>query len=167
MYHHRVIINFRKTALSAPYFLHLLVDIPQKGNDLVNYPVNWKKNYIIAYGILGKVSNIDSDKVYDYHTAFDIKPTRMRMNVDLDMSGKQIINSPSIKPQIFAIPGKFDSSVEPNYIYFSGVKYLIAPVNCKMTKCFVRSETSLRFNLWLFVESKKSQNQHTHYKAVL
>lgn len=33
------------------------------------YPKKWTENYVIAYGILGNVSNIDTDKVYDYHTA--------------------------------------------------------------------------------------------------
>ena len=75
MYHHRVIVNFLKTAAFAPYFLHHLVNIEQDGTDLAIYPKNWTENYIIAYGILGSVSNIDPDKVYDYHTAFEIKPT--------------------------------------------------------------------------------------------
>lgn len=90
------------------------------------------------------VTNIDSDKVYDYHTAFDIKPTRMRMNIDLDMSGKAITNTPSIKPQIFAIPGRFNSSVNVNYVYFGGAKYITAPVNCKITKCIFYREPSLQ-----------------------
>lgn len=38
MYYHRVIVNFKKTAASAPYFLHLLVDIEQVETDLAVYP---------------------------------------------------------------------------------------------------------------------------------
>ena len=38
MYYHRVIVNFKKTAASAPYFLHLPVDIEQVGTDLAVYP---------------------------------------------------------------------------------------------------------------------------------
>ena len=33
MYYHRVIVNFQKTASTPLYQLHVLVDIPQVGND--------------------------------------------------------------------------------------------------------------------------------------
>ena len=41
---------------------------------------------------MGKVSNIDSDKVYDYHTAFDIKPTEVEYNVDINANKNKIYN---------------------------------------------------------------------------
>ena len=44
---------------------------------------------MIAYGIRGTVSNIDPDKVYDYHTAFDIKPTEVVYNVDINANQKK------------------------------------------------------------------------------
>lgn len=47
------------------------------------YPQNWTKNYVIAYGILGQVSDVDTDKVYDYHTSF---------NVDINANQKKILN---------------------------------------------------------------------------
>lgn len=90
MYYHRLIINFRKTASSHPYFSHLLVNIPQVGTDLGVYPQNWTENYIIAYDISGSVGDIDADKTYDYHTAFEIKPSKMRMNVPLDMKNNLV-----------------------------------------------------------------------------
>lgn len=63
MYYHRMIINFRKTALTHPYFLHILVDIPQDGTDLAVYAKNFSRVYVIAYGILGQVTDVDADKV--------------------------------------------------------------------------------------------------------
>ena len=45
--------------------------------------------YIIAYGIMSAVSNIDADKVYDYHKAFDIKPTEVVYNVDINTKIKE------------------------------------------------------------------------------
>ena len=87
-----MIINFRKTAPSHPYFLHILVDIPQVGTDLVVYPKNFTGVYLIAYGILGRVSDVDADTIYDYHTAFDIKPTEVSFNVDINANGKAIRN---------------------------------------------------------------------------
>lgn len=48
LYYYRVIVNFKKTAASAPYFLHLLVDIEQDGTHLAVYPKNWTENYVIA-----------------------------------------------------------------------------------------------------------------------
>ena len=56
------------------------------------YPQNWTKNYVIAYGILGQVSDVDTDKVYDYQTAFDIKPTEVSLNVDINANQKKVLN---------------------------------------------------------------------------
>ena len=36
--------------------------------------------------------DLDPNKTYDYHTAFDIKPTEVVYNVDLDMNRKKILN---------------------------------------------------------------------------
>ena len=79
MYYHRLIINFKKTASSNPYFLHLLVDIPQSRGDLSSYPNNFTGTYIVAYGV-------DADEVYD------IKPTEVSYNVDVNADQKKILN---------------------------------------------------------------------------
>ena len=92
MYYQRIIVNFKKWLTGNTFFLHILVNIPQVGNDLAIYPKNFTGVYIIAYGIMGKVSNIDPDKVYDYHTAFDIKPTQVEYNVDINANNKKILN---------------------------------------------------------------------------
>ena len=42
--------------------------------------------------LLGTFSNIDPDKVYDYHIAFDIKPTEVVYNVDINANQKEINN---------------------------------------------------------------------------
>ena len=47
---------------------------------------------MIAYGVFGKVPSIDAQKTYDYHTAFDIKPTKVVYNLNLDMNRKKILN---------------------------------------------------------------------------
>ncbi|CAH3017882.1 unnamed protein product [Porites evermanni] len=99
MYYHRIIINFRKSRIGlwvgGRYFLHILVNIPQDGTDLAVYPRQFLGVYIITYGIVGTFSNIDPDKVYDYHTAFDVKPTEVMYNVDINANQKEIKN---IKP---------------------------------------------------------------------
>ena len=92
MYYHQMLINFRKTAPAHPYFLHILVDVPQDGSDLRTYSKNFTGIYLIAYAILGRVSDVDADKVYDYHTAFDIKPTEVSFNVDINANQKAIRN---------------------------------------------------------------------------
>ena len=92
MYYHRVIINFKKLTTGSRFFIHILVNIPNNGNDLAVYPMQFSGVYIIAYGIMSKVSNIDPDKVYDYHTAFDIKPTQVVYNVDINANNKKILN---------------------------------------------------------------------------
>ena len=92
MYYHRIIVNFRKLSTGNKFFLHILVNIPQDGIDLATYPSQFSGVYIITYGIVGTFSNIDPDKVYDYHTAFDIKPTQVVYNVDINANNKKILN---------------------------------------------------------------------------
>ena len=92
MYYHRVIINFKKLTTGNRFFIHILVSIPNNGNDLAVYPLQFSGVYMIAYGIMSKVSNIDPDKVYDYHTGFDVKPTQVVYNVDINANNKKILN---------------------------------------------------------------------------
>ena len=92
MYYHRIIVNFKKLSSGYKFFLHILVNIPQRGTDLAVYPRQFWGVYMIAYGIVGTFSNIDPDKVYDYHTAFDIKPTEVVYNVDINANQKEIKN---------------------------------------------------------------------------
>ena len=92
MYYHKLLVTFSKTASSTPYFLHIQDVMAQSGIDLNTYPTNFNKCYLIAYGILGETMDLDPNKTYDYHTAFDIKPTEVDYNVDLDMNRKEILN---------------------------------------------------------------------------
>ena len=92
MYYHRVIVNFKKLSSGNRFFLHILVNIPQDGTDLAIYPRQFLGVYLVTYGIVGTFSNIDPDKVYDYHTAFDIKPTEVVYNVDINANQKEIKN---------------------------------------------------------------------------
>ena len=89
MYYHRIIVNFRKLSSGNRYFLHILVDIKKGGYNIYKYPRQFLGVYIIAYGIIGTVSNIDPDKVYDYHTTFDIKPTEVVYNVNINANRKK------------------------------------------------------------------------------
>ena len=36
--------------------------------------------------------DLDPNKTYDYHTGFDIQPTKVVYNDDLDMNRKKILN---------------------------------------------------------------------------
>ena len=38
------------------------------------------------------MSDVDADKVYDHHTAFDIKPTEILLNVNINANQKTIRN---------------------------------------------------------------------------
>ena len=91
MYYHRVIISFTKNS-SGRSFLHVTVNIPQVGIDMNIYPNDFKKYYVIAYGINGAFGNIDPDRSYDYHTAFDIQPSQVSYNVPIVMNNKAITN---------------------------------------------------------------------------
>ena len=61
MYYHRFIVNFRKTAANPLYQLHLLVNIPQDGNDLQTNPQTFSENYIIAHGIIRATKTHNSE----------------------------------------------------------------------------------------------------------
>ena len=92
MYYHRIIVNFRKLSSGNKFFLHIVNSIPQDGTDLAVYPRQFSGVYMITYGIVGTVSNIDPDKTYDYHTAFDIHPTEVVYNVDINANQNVIKN---------------------------------------------------------------------------
>ena len=92
IFYHRIIVNFRKLNVIGRSFLHILVDIPLDGILQNLFPPKFSGVNLIAYGITGTVSNIDPDKVYDYHTAFDIKPTEVVYNVDINANQKEIKN---------------------------------------------------------------------------
>ena len=92
MYYHRIIVNFKKLSSGNKFFLHILVNIPQDGTDLAVYPRQFLGVFMIAYGIVETTSNLDPDKVYDYHTAFDIHPTQVVYNVDINANNKKILN---------------------------------------------------------------------------
>ena len=92
MYYHRIIVNFRKLSSGNKFFLHILANIPQDGTDLAVYPRQFSGVYMVSYGIVGTFSNIDSYKVYDYDTAFDIKPTEVVYKVDINANQKVIKN---------------------------------------------------------------------------
>ena len=91
MYYHRVIISFRKRNLGRS-FLHITVDIPEVGNDMNHYPSEFTKFYIFVYGINGAFGNIDPDRSFDYHTAFDIQPSQVVYNVGINANNKPITN---------------------------------------------------------------------------
>ena len=91
MYYHRVIVSFRKNN-NGSAFLHITVDMPQKNNDMFSYPAEFSNFYVITYGVEGSFGNIDPDRSFDYHTAFDIQPSKVVYNVDIDANNKRIIN---------------------------------------------------------------------------
>ena len=90
MYYHRIIVNFRKLSSGNRFFLHILVDILRGGYNLATYPNQFSGVYIIAYGLKGTFSNIDPDKVYDYHTAFDIHSGFVMFNVPPIINSKKL-----------------------------------------------------------------------------
>ena len=92
MYYHKVVVVFSKTASSTPYLPHVENTMAQVGSDLGVYPTNFNKYYLTAYGIVGETMDLDPNKTYDYHTAFDIQPTKVVYNVDLHMNRKKILN---------------------------------------------------------------------------
>ena len=89
----RSLISLTKTG-NNPHIVHIKVQMDQKGSDLSSYPSLYDRIYVIAYGISGFALDIDSNKVFDYHNAFNIEPTKVTYNVDIDMNNKKFLNVP-------------------------------------------------------------------------
>ena len=98
---------------------------------------------------------LEKQPVYYYHTAFDIKPDKVVVNVDIDVNGKRFINSTSMKPSMFPLPGNyFKKRVTTNTYFFGGTGVIITPVKCKLAKlCFHTSELGFKDNLWFIIDS--------------
>ena len=112
MYYHRVVVNFRKLSSGNKFFLHIVNSIPQDGTDLAVYPRQFSGVYMITYGIVGTVSNIDPDKVYDYHTAFEIHPTQVEYNVDINANNKKILHIALDRNRLMFSPNFYDFDSE-------------------------------------------------------
>lgn len=91
MYYHRVIVSFTKNS-SGRSFFHIIVNMQEVGNDMSSYPSEFTKFYVIIYGINGAVGNIDPDRSFDYHTAFDIQPSQVVYNVGINANNNSITN---------------------------------------------------------------------------
>ena len=91
MYYHRVIVSFTKNS-SGRSFFHVTVNMPDVNNDMISYPNDFKKYYVIVYGINGAVGNIDPDRSYDYHKAFYVQSSQVSYNVPINMNSKAITN---------------------------------------------------------------------------
>ena len=91
MYYHRVIVSFTKNS-SGRSFFHVTVNMPEVGGDMSSYPSEFSKFYVIVYGINGAVGNIDPDRSYDYHTAFDVQSSQVTYNVPINMNNRAITN---------------------------------------------------------------------------
>ena len=148
MYYHRIIVNFKKLTSGNKFFLHVLVNIPQEGGDLALYPNQFKGVYFITYGVIGKVSNIDSDKVYDYHTAFDIHPTEVVYNVDVNMNNKKLLNiNPDTNSNSAATVGMINK-LKPSIKFYIYRKYFEEFYDFSDAKCYnlVSSAYGVVFN---------------------
>ena len=148
MYYHRIIVNFKKLTSGNKFFLHFLVNIPQEGGDLAVYPSQFKGVYFITYGVIGKVSNIDPDKVYDYHTAFDIHPTEVVYNVDVNINNKKLLNiNPDTNSNSAATVGMVNK-LKPSIKFYIYRKYFEEFYDFSDAKCYnlVSSAYGVVFN---------------------
>ena len=105
------------------------------------YPQNWTQNYTIAYGILGSVSDVDADKVYDYHTTFDIKPTEVSFNVDINNSAATVKMVKDIIP--FTKNNLYRECFEDFYDFSDASNYKLAKGASKVT--FTGVNTGITF----------------------
>ena len=147
MYYYKLIINFRKLS-SGRSFLYVTVNIPQSGIDLNIYPSQFKGNYLVAYGNVGTFSNVDPDKVYDYHTAFDIKPTEVTYNVDINLNNKKILGIASDSSSNSVATVGMINKLKPSIKFYIYRKYFEEFYDFTDAKCYnlVTSASGVVFN---------------------
>ena len=78
-----------------------------------------------------KCHRLIPQKTYDYHTAFDIKPTEVVYNVDLDMNRKKILNIDPDKTRATWVFSKlqgflyyFPENFRCSFTYYESVSFL-------------------------------------------
>lgn len=147
MYYYQLVINFEKLQ-NGRHFIYIEVDIPQSGIDLNTYPKQFSGNYLVCYGINGTFSSIDADKVYDYHTAFNIKPTEVEYNVDLDMNSKKILNIATDSSSNSAATVGMIDKIKPYIKFYIYRKYFKEFWDFSDAKCYnlVTSASGVVFN---------------------
>ena len=159
MYYYKVIINFRKLS-AGRHFLYVTVNIPQSGIDLNTYPRQFTGNYLIAYGVNGTFSNIDPDKVYDYHTAFDIKPTEVTYNVDLNMNSKKILGIATDSSSNSAATVGMIDKIRPSIKFYIYRKFFEEFYDFSDAKCYnlVTSASGVVFNSISSISGNAARN---------
>ena len=89
MYYTRSIIQFEVMAISStPIYLLSTIHILRVNQ---TYPDKFSEVYNIIYGCNGKLDHVDAS-VYDYHQGYEIDKTKMKMNVNLDLNYKKLLN---------------------------------------------------------------------------
>lgn len=119
-------VRCKKTAATYPYNVDIRVEMAQNGTDLATYGNLFRNYYLIIYGTHGYVNNTDSDKTWDYHTAYDVTNNTLKMNVALDMNNKKIKNFNF--PNVFKSDGTVGMTGNIN-MGFNTIKNLAKPVN--------------------------------------
>ena len=147
MYYHRVIVSLTKSN-SGRSFFHITLNMPEVGGDMTSYPSDFTTFYAIVYGINGAVGNIDPDRSYDYHTAFDIQPSQVSYNVGIDMNNKAIINLA-------------ENNSSSSAATFGMIKELRDFNNLDYTKSFTNNWDFSRFDKYVFISSQGSSSSST------
>ena len=84
------------------------------------------------------------------------------LNVDIDVNGKRFINSTSMKPSMFALPGNYFKKSDDKYVFFGGTGVIITPVKCKLAKLYFHtSELGFKDNLWFIIDSLDTATQRS------
>lgn len=160
LYYTKTSVKLRKTGASPPVYRYFTVhmDIGDQGG----YPGKLSDSvYLVAYGVSGHQNVVDSG-VYDAHNAFEITTAEVSMLTPLNMNCEQILDTPSLKPQIFVLTGKYLKTLDNKYEDFGRTSVVIAPAKCKMTKCyFYDLVLGFRYNLFFVVDSVDPKTQHS------
>ena len=89
LYYTRSIVQFEVFSITTPPVYLLSTIHIEEVNP--TYPAKFSEVYNIIYGCNGKLNHVDPE-VYDFHQAFEIDKTKMKMLVPLDLNNNSIIN---------------------------------------------------------------------------
>ena len=101
LYYTRSIVQIKINSFTPPIYLLSTIHID---GDSPTFPKKFSAIYNIVYATDGNHSNVPQS-VYDYHSAFEISNKTMKINVDIDKNGQQIVNS-NLK-SIFLVNGVY------------------------------------------------------------
>ena len=142
LYYTRSIIQIKVMKIStAPIYLLSTIHIENVNS---TYPKKFHEVYNIIYGVSGSNTSIQAN-VYDYHEAYKIDKTKIKMLVDLDMNGYSILNSKNFYSIMSGLVNQYKSFVHSS-MRIETINITIYEVYLYSTESYSGASDKITFN---------------------